>query len=60
MNNNENKNEHPFKHRHRSRELALQTLYACEVGLTTEWKSMLDQIENQVHCLKKLKNMLGI
>lgn len=44
MNNNENKNEHPFKHRHRSRELALQTLYACEVGLTTEWKSMLDQI----------------
>lgn len=44
MNNNETKNEHPFKHRHRSRELALQTLYACEVGLTKEWKAMLDQI----------------
>jgi N utilization substance protein B len=44
MNIDENKNEHPFKHRHNSRELALQTLYACEVGLTSEWKVMLDQI----------------
>lgn len=44
MNTNENKNEHPFKHRHKSRELALQTLYACEVGLTSEWNTMLDQI----------------
>jgi transcription antitermination protein NusB len=44
MNISENKNDHPFKHRHSSRELALQTLYACEVGLTSEWKVMLDQI----------------
>lgn len=44
MNISENKNDHPFKHRHNSRELALQTLYACEVGLTSEWKVMLDQI----------------
>jgi len=44
MSTNENKNEHPFKHRHKSRELALQTLYACEVGNTTEWQIMLDQI----------------
>jgi len=44
MNTNDNKNEHPFKHRHKSRELALQTLYACEVGLTSEWNIMLDQI----------------
>jgi N utilization substance protein B len=44
MNISENKNDHPFKHRHNSRELALQTLYACEVGLTSEWKVMLEQI----------------
>lgn len=44
MNISENKNDHPFKHRHNSRELALQTLYACEIGLTSEWKVMLDQI----------------
>jgi transcription antitermination protein NusB len=27
--------------RHKARELALQTLYACEVGTTTEWEGML-------------------
>ena len=30
--------------RHRSRILALQTLYACEVGVTEEWRIMLDRI----------------
>jgi len=30
--------------RHRSRILALQTLYACEVGITPEWNVMLDRI----------------
>lgn len=30
--------------RHKSRELALHTLYACEVGNTDQWHSMLDQI----------------
>jgi transcription antitermination protein NusB len=44
MSNNDNKNENPFKYRHKSRELALQTLYACEVGKTTEWTSMLREI----------------
>jgi N utilization substance protein B len=38
------KNESPFKSRHKARELALQTLYACEVGKTEEWMSMLDRI----------------
>ena len=27
--------------RHRARELALQTLYACEVGITAEWENVL-------------------
>lgn len=30
--------------RHRSRILALQTLYACEVGVTKAWRIMLDRI----------------
>jgi N utilization substance protein B len=30
--------------RHRSRILALQTLYACEIGTTQEWKIMLERI----------------
>ncbi len=30
--------------RHRSRILALQTLYACEVGTTDEWRLMLERI----------------
>ncbi len=30
--------------RHKSRELALYTLYACEVGSTNQWYTMLDQI----------------
>lgn len=30
--------------RHRSRICAMQTLYACETGATTEWNSMLDCI----------------
>jgi transcription antitermination protein NusB len=31
--------------RHRARELALQTLYACEIGKTAEWEDMLQHIE---------------
>ncbi|MBN1309013.1 MAG: transcription antitermination factor NusB [Chitinispirillaceae bacterium] len=30
--------------RHRSRILALQTLYACDVGTTPEWPEMLERI----------------
>ncbi len=30
--------------RHKARELALQTLYACEINGMAEWKSMLDRI----------------
>jgi len=30
-----------FHSRHKARELALQTLYACEVGKTTEWEGVL-------------------
>lgn len=55
MNSNDNKNEHPFKRRHRSRELALQTLYACEVGLTSDWKSMLDQIADSSALSEEVK-----
>jgi N utilization substance protein B len=32
------------KNRRRSRELALQTLYACETGATAEWEPMLNLI----------------
>jgi len=32
------------KNRHRSRILALQTLYACEVGTTADWEVMLTRI----------------
>jgi N utilization substance protein B len=30
--------------RHRARELALQTLYACEIGKTAEWEDVLRHI----------------
>src|SRR5271157_5365563 len=30
--------------RHKARELALQTLYACEMGSTAEWEEMLRRI----------------
>jgi N utilization substance protein B len=43
MTTGEQKNE-TFKNRHRSRELALQTLYACEIGNNEEWRIMLDRI----------------
>ena len=36
--------KHAFHSRHRARELALQTLYACEVGITKEWEGMLRRI----------------
>ena len=45
MNKDDQKSESSvFRNRHRSRELALQTLYACEVGTTQEWKCMLDRV----------------
>ena len=34
----------PSKNRHKARELALQTLYACEVGKATEWEAVLQHI----------------
>jgi len=43
MTTGEQKNE-IFKNRHRSRELALQTLYACEIGNNEDWRIMLDRI----------------
>lgn len=30
--------------RHRSRELALQTIYACEIGNNDDWRIMMDRI----------------
>ena len=33
-----------FHSRHKARELALQTLYACEMGSTAEWEEMLRHI----------------
>lgn len=44
---NNEKNNRPDKipkNRHRSRVLALQTLYACEVGTCAEWETMLTRI----------------
>ena len=38
------KNEGIYKNRHRSRELALQTLYACEIGTTEDWQNTLEKI----------------
>jgi N utilization substance protein B len=38
------KNEGIYKNRHRARELALQTLYACEVGTTGDWQNTLERI----------------
>mgnify|MGYP000870398285 FL=1 len=38
------KNEGIYQNRHRSRELALQTLYACEIGTTEDWQSTLERI----------------
>ena len=41
-------NRHPGNElaisRHKSRELALHTLYACEVGSSQQWEVMLDRI----------------
>jgi N utilization substance protein B len=33
-----------FHSKHKARELALQTLYACEMGSTAEWEEMLRRI----------------
>lgn len=38
------KNEGIYRNRHRSRELALQALYACEVGTTEDWQNTLERI----------------
>jgi N utilization substance protein B len=38
------KNSGQAKSRHKARELALQTLYACEVSGMDEWKTMLECI----------------
>lgn len=43
----ESRTEGTFGNRHRSRELALQTLYACEVGASPEWQTMLHQIADE-------------
>jgi transcription antitermination factor NusB len=40
----EKQNGIQIRRRHKARELALQTLYACEVNGMTEWRSMLDHI----------------
>ena len=42
----EQKPEGVFKNRRKSRELALQTLYACEIGTSSDWQVMLSQIAN--------------
>jgi len=49
------------RNRHRARELALQTLYACEIGTTAEWEGVLRHIveggsftEESVHYAREL------
>jgi transcription antitermination protein NusB len=44
MTNENKKNPDAPGNRHRSRTLALQTLYACEMSTTTEWRPMFDRI----------------
>ena len=44
MSEKEKQNPGKSKNRRKSRELALQTLYACEVGAAAEWEVMLDRI----------------
>jgi N utilization substance protein B len=44
IDNVEEKVEGSYKNRHRARELALQTLYACEVGITADWQTTLERI----------------
>jgi len=45
MDSTENKPEGAFKNRRKSRELALQTLYACEIGSGgDDWRQMLNNI----------------
>jgi N utilization substance protein B len=43
------------KNRRKSRELALQTLYACEVGTTNDWHEVLDQITETHACSSETK-----
>ncbi|MCU0608289.1 MAG: transcription antitermination factor NusB [Chitinispirillaceae bacterium] len=38
------RNQAGFRNRRHARELALQTLYACETGAMPEWEVMLDRI----------------
>jgi N utilization substance protein B len=40
----EKQNGGQTRSRHKARELALQTLYACEVNGMAEWRTMLDRI----------------
>ena len=44
MNEESKKNAGTPGNRHRSRILALQTLYACEVGTADEWRLMMERI----------------
>ncbi|MBN1604079.1 MAG: transcription antitermination factor NusB [Chitinispirillaceae bacterium] len=45
MDSTEHKHEGAFKNRRKSRELALQTLYACEIGSGgDDWRQMLNNI----------------
>jgi N utilization substance protein B len=44
MSNHTKKHTDSYGNRHRSRILALQTLYACEVGANPEWQIMLECI----------------
>ncbi|HLV31091.1 MAG TPA: transcription antitermination factor NusB [Chitinispirillaceae bacterium] len=36
--------EFGYRYRHKARELALQTLYACEIGTDNNWRFVLEQI----------------
>jgi len=47
MNKELNKSTDSCGNRHRSRTLALQTLYACEMGATPEWQVMLARIAQE-------------
>ncbi|NLE00892.1 MAG: transcription antitermination factor NusB [Fibrobacter sp.] len=49
------KGEGSYKNRHRSRELALQTLYACEVGTTEDWQNTLERIADTGSLAQEVK-----
>ena len=48
--------EFGYRYRHKARELALQTLYACEIGTDNNWRFVLEQIAETASMSDEVKN----